>query len=130
MKFSPHFEIASLKVKQNKMTASGSFLSPLACMAFQNTRTWVLGLVPALYMGYGSDFQLGGVIGGRPGATGYQGRYHVVHGGPIQGPPTGVVMAGVGRLGGFPPPLADLTPIFALFELKTSRNTRSHAQVE
>ncbi len=39
-------------------------------------------------------------------------------------------MAGVGRLGGFPPPLADLTPIFALFELKTSPNTRSHAQVE
>jgi hypothetical protein len=130
MKFSPHFEIASLNVKQNKMTMSRSFLSPLAWMAFWNTWTWPLGLVHTLYMGWGSDFKLGGVTGGRPGATSYQGRYHVIHSGPIQGPPMGVVMARVTRLGGFPPPLDDLTPIFTLFELKTSRNTRSHAQVE
>jgi hypothetical protein len=73
---------------------------------------------------------LGGVAGGRPGAIGYQGKYHFIHSGPIQGSPAGVVMVGVGRLGGFPSPLADLTPIFALFELKTFCNTHSHAEVE
>jgi hypothetical protein len=36
MKFSPHYEIAALKVKQNKLMMSESLLSPLAWIAFQN----------------------------------------------------------------------------------------------
>jgi hypothetical protein len=43
-------------------------------------------------MGQESDFWLVGAIRGWFDATGYQGGYHVVHSGPIQGFSTRVVM--------------------------------------
>ncbi len=54
-----------------------------------------------------------GAIGGKLGTSRYQGRYQAVQGGPIQGPLVGVVIARVGRLKGFPPPLVDLSFILA-----------------
>jgi hypothetical protein len=67
-------------------------------------------------MGYGSDFQLVSAIKGRLGATRYQGKYHVIHGGPMQGPPTNMVIAGIDHLRASLPPSSDPTPILAFFD--------------
>ncbi len=71
-----------------------------------------------------------GVIKGRLGATRYQGRYHVIHGGSLQGPHTGVVIARIDHLGGFPLAPIDPMPIFALFGLEGPRGLHSCAPVE
>jgi hypothetical protein len=62
----------------------GSFFSPLV---------WIVSKLLNMSIRVGSctingarnDFQLVGVIGGKLGATKYQGRYHIIHGKPIQG---------------------------------------------
>jgi hypothetical protein len=62
-------------------------------------------------------FQLEGAIRGRLGATGNQGGYHVVHGGPIQGP-TGLVIVGIDCLGGSLPPPTNPMFILAFFRFE------------
>jgi hypothetical protein len=56
-----------------------------------------------------------GATRGKLGAIGYQGGYHVIHGGHIQGPFVDVVIVGVGYLGGFL-----LTPTNAVLALAFS----------
>jgi hypothetical protein len=71
-----------------------------------------------------------GVIRGRLGAIEYEGRYHVIHGEPIQGLHVGVVIVGVGHLEGSPPSLANPTPALAFFGLEGHHSNCLHSLIE